>query len=199
MARRVLGAIASQRTHVPLTRSFERSSIVPDSVQRGGSNSLAGVTDAAHRVPDEDDDRLHQLVVDCLARGRYAATVEHVWASGPDAWVVTVTPANDDAAGFTAWIRDHDFNVSVSHCYTEIFGAKEQSWELVDRLVEAIFVGRIREAGHGDDRFIRAVTRAGNYTFGNAHLPLPWRWRKTTHFAAYQRRDTSRPSPAEMR
>jgi hypothetical protein len=168
-------------------------------VQARGSNSLAGVTDPAHRFPDEDDDRLHQLVVDCLTRERYAATVEHDWASGPDAWVITVTPANDDAAGLTAWIRDHDFNVGVSHSYTEIFGAKEQSWELVDRLVEAIFAGRIREAGHGDDRFIRAVTRSGNYTFGSAHLPLPWRWRKGAQFARYQRHQTSGPNPTATR
>jgi hypothetical protein len=157
------------------------------------------VSDPASRLPDEDDDRLHHLVVDCLTREGYAATVEHEWASGPDAWVITVTPANDDAAAVTAWVREEDFYLGVSHSYIEIFGAKGRSWELVDWLVDAIFAGRIREAGHGDDRFIRAVTPSGNYTFGNAHLPLPWRWRKSAQFAPYQRQNPSGPSRAATR
>lgn len=153
------------------------------------TTSLLGVATSLVPPIDDDDNRLHRLVIDCLDRGCYAGSVSRAWATGPQAWVITVQPVNADAATLTVWIREADLQLAVGHSYVEIC-ATEQGWDLVERLVRAVFAGDVKEGGWGSDRFVRADTPSGSFTFGRVHLPLPWRWRRTHRFARYEARST---------
>ena len=107
-------------------------------------------------------------------------------------WFVEVKPAAQGAAAVSIGLdsspagpEGDELVVSLPHTYWEIWSGRPVLEVLASDL-EAIFTGRIEEAGRGSHRFAHLLWSDGQiHSVGKAHLPVPWRWRHRSTYSSY--------------
>ncbi len=123
----------------------------------------------------------------------HGSSCAHIEVSSIDAegsWDIEVSPANRRAASFGVHVDEGDEEVVLRFGHTHVYLWAPDVASLVPDLevmAEAVFSGRLIEAGPLDDSF--AVLEAADGSkqgVGRMHLPWPWRWRRTRHFEPYE-------------
>ncbi len=103
-------------------------------------------------------------------------------------WFVEVEPAAQGAAAVSIGVEGDELVVSLPHTCWEIWRSKRgrSVLEVLASDLEAIFAGRIEEAGFGSHRFAHLLWPDGKIrSVGSAHLPVPWRWRHRSRYCSY--------------
>jgi hypothetical protein len=130
---------------------------------------------------------VHEAVLRALEpHGRGVAVVELVWLGQADMWFTEVRPSQRGAAPLSIAVQgdDDELNLTVSRTWMEVWNVGDLAEWTFD-LAEAVFAGRLEEAGRGGHAFARVYTRHGVEVGGRMHLPWPWRWRRPRRFEPY--------------
>jgi hypothetical protein len=144
------------------------------------------VTERQRRSPNELDDRVREIVQTALEPyDDDVASVRWLWSEPARMWFVEVTPAGDGSAWLSVGVDDDLLSVTVADTWFELFPVNDTALDEFAAIVEAIFAGRVVEAGSRSCAFARITTRRGVIHVGHVHLPLPWRWRRTRHYLPY--------------
>ena len=134
-------------------------------------------------------DRTLAVVRECVAKyGDDVATVDVEWSDPAGMHFVEVRPRSDRAAPVTVGIMGDELWMKAGKTRFEIWRSERRRDPLsvLEETLDAVFAGRLEEAGTGDDRFARILLPNGTVSrFGAAHLPLPWSWRRRHRYAPY--------------
>jgi hypothetical protein len=118
-----------------------------------------------------------------------AAALTHGRDSATGIWSFDITPTDQRCAAVScAYVGDDEVTLTFgcTHVYVWDDDPAELS-RIVQRYLDAVLAGRFVEAGSRDDAFARLTDETGaHWTAGRVALPLPWRWRRTRTYAAYE-------------
>jgi hypothetical protein len=120
--------------------------------------------------------------------GPGAAAVAVTWSPRASMWFVEVDPSSAGAAPVAIGVTDDELVVTLPNSHFEIGRTKRGPvpLEVLARDLEAIFDGRVEEAGYGRDRPVRLSYVDGTVKRAGAlRLPLPWHWRPSITYPPY--------------
>lgn len=105
----------------------------------------------------------------------------------PYMWHLEITPAAPGAAAaYVAYGGGDEVTLGFGETHVYLWDADpDQLADDVRTILEAVFAGRFVEAGRVGDAFAKVSTRHGDRVLGAAHLPVPWRLRRTRTYAPY--------------
>ena len=100
-------------------------------------------------------------------------------------WGMEVEPADPAAASvYVTFVGGDEVTIGFGKTHGYLWDNDPAALaEYVGRILDAVFAGDFEEAGWGD-AFARVRLRDGTLLrIGNAHLPLPWRFRRRRQYA----------------
>ena len=102
--------------------------------------------------------------------------------------MIEVRPRRPGAAPVSIGLMSDELWVRAGRTHFEIWISKRRPdpCAVLEELLEAVFAGRMEEAGR-TDTFARIPLRNGRaMTMGSARLPIPWSWRRPLRYASYE-------------
>jgi len=124
------------------------------------------------------DDLLFDVLKEALKPyGQSAAAILEEWDEDAYMWDFRVVPSRTDSMSVTATFDGQDAVLLVlGRTQVELFPFNEQTLDLVRRLVESAFAGRIEQAGDPRDSYVRVDLSTGPVEMGASHVHVPWDW-----------------------
>ena len=137
------------------------------------------------------EDALRRAVLAALAKHPAEAATFTEGRNERDStvWGMEVEPSDPAAASvYVAFTGGDEVVVGFGETHAYIWDDDPAALaEYVGAILDAVFAGDFEEAGQGD-AFARVHLHDGTTVrIGNMHLPLPWRVRRTRHYAPLSR------------